>query len=483
MAAIADLLPARYRSPELVARGGMGAVYCATDGSLGRVVAIKVLDERLAADPAVRKRFEREALAAARLSGEAGIVTIFDVGTWNERPFIVMEYIRGRSLQQVVRDEGAQRPSAALDWLEQAARGLDYAHAHGVVHRDVKPSNLLLDEQARLRIVDFGVASAAGLDSLTQTGMVIGTAGYLAPEQAEGRAATPASDRYALGIVAFELLAGTRPFENPSATAEAAAHIHAPVPSLSRRRPGIPPAVDGVLAKALAKEPAERFATCRAFVHALRYAFHEAEEPTRVVARQGPVPVHAPVRAHRRSRAWVPLLLLLLVAGVAAGIVYATDRGGTGKGARPPKPATIVQTVTAQQQTVVRTVTAAAQQPPPTTTSAPPATSTATFTSTSTGTSTPAPPSSGQSLASQGYQKLQAGDYAGAVPLLEQAAQQLQGTGTLDEAYNDYNLAFAIAKTEGCSAHVLQLLDASEGIQGHRSDIDRLRAACRSAGT
>jgi eukaryotic-like serine/threonine-protein kinase len=477
MAIAADLVPARYRSPELVARGGMGAVYCATDQSLGRVVAIKVLDERLASDPAVRKRFEREALAAARLSGEAGIVTIFDVGTWNERPFIVMEYIRGRSLQQVVREEGAQPPSVALDWLEQAARGLDYAHEHGVVHRDVKPSNLLLDEQARLRIVDFGVASAAGLDSLTQTGTVIGTAGYLAPEQAEGRPATPASDRYGLGIVAFELLAGSRPFENASATAEAAAHIHAPVPSLSRYRPGLPPAVDGVLAKALAKDPAQRFATCRAFVHALRYAFHEAEEPTHVVPRAAPVPAHAP----RRSRAWVPLLLLLLaLAGIASGVIYATDRSGSKKGARAPKPATIVQTVTARQQTVVRTVTATAQQPSPPATSTPPSTSTSTFTSTAT--TTPAPTSSGQTLASEGYQKLQAGDYAGAVPLLEQAAQQLQGTGSLDEAYNDYNLAFALAKTEGCSARVLQLLDASEGIQGHRSDIDRLRAACGRAG-
>src|SRR5947207_3680969 len=210
------LLPTRYRDPELVARGGMGAVYCATDASLGRPVAIKVLDERLASDESLRKRFEREALTAARLSGEAGIVTIFDVGEWNGRPYIVMEYVRGRSLQDVLRDDGAQAPASMLRWLDQTARALDYAHERGVVHRDVKPSNLLLDRQGRVHVVDFGVATAVGLDSLTQTGTVIGTAGYLSPEQAQGHPATPASDRYALGIVAYELLAGVRPFERDS---------------------------------------------------------------------------------------------------------------------------------------------------------------------------------------------------------------------------------------------------------------------------
>jgi serine/threonine-protein kinase len=286
VATAAGLLPERYRDPELVARGGMGEVYCATDASLGRPVAIKLLDQRLAADPNVRKRFEREALTAARLSGDAGIVNIFDVGEWNGRPFIVMEYIRGRSLQDVLQREGAQRPAVALRWLEQTARALDHAHARGVVHRDVKPSNLLLDTEDRLHVADFGVASAAGLDSLTQTGMVIGTAGYLSPEQAQGRPASPASDRYALAVVAFELLAGSRPFENENSTAEAAAHVQAPIPSLAARVPGLPPEVDDVFARALAKDPAHRFASCATFVAALRTAFEDAAESTRIVWRE-----------------------------------------------------------------------------------------------------------------------------------------------------------------------------------------------------
>ena len=442
------LLPARYRDPELVARGGMGEVYCAVDVSLGRPVAIKVLDERLASDETVRKRFEREALTAARLAGEAGVVTIFDVGEWNGRPFIVMEYVRGQSLQDVLRQQGRQRPADALRWLEQAARALDHAHARGVVHRDVKPSNLLLDEEGRVHVADFGVASAAGFDSLTQTGMVIGTAGYLSPEQALGRPATPASDRYALGVVAFELLAGERPFENDNPTAEAAAHVHAPIPSISERTRGIPPEVDRVFARSLAKEPDERYASCQQFVAALRSAFEQAAGTTRVVA----LP-----RAPRRRRTWPLLLLLLALAGVAAGILIATLRDESPQQTKRPV------TITQQGTTVVQTVTA---QAPSTTAAA----------------TTPQAPD-GAALASQGYARLQAGDFPGALALLEQAARQLAGSGSLDEAYNDYNLAYALAQTEGCSERVLQLLDASQAIQGHRSEINKLRAACKKAGT
>ena len=456
-----SMLPARYRDPQLVGRGGMGEVYCATDESLGRLVAIKLLNERLASDEAVRRRFEREALAAARLSGHAGIVTVFDVGEWQGRPFIVMEYVRGESLEDLLRREGAQPPSVVLRRLEQIARALDQAHAGGVVHRDVKPSNLLLDEEGNVHVADFGVASAAGLDSLTQAGTVIGTAGYLSPEQAQGAAATPASDRYGLAVVAFELLAGSRPFENDSPTAEAAAHAHALVPRLSELARGIPPPVDDVFTRALAKDPERRFPSCVAFVAALRVALEGAPASTRVAWHGTPT---------RRRRVW-PLLLGLLLAlgGLAAGIVVATDRSGDSRTAARTAVKTVIRqgtpvTVTQPARTVLQTVTA--QAPPPATTATTPA-----------GT-TPSPSTEGQALALQGYNKLRAGDYSGALPLLEQAAQKLAGSGTTNEAYNDYNLAYALAKTSGCSDRVLGLLDASESIQGHRTEIDRLRASC-----
>src|ERR671927_219369 len=268
MAVNTDLLPPRYRSPKRIARGGMGEIYRATDSTLGRAVAVKLLAERYSRDDGVRQRFTREALAAARLSGEPNIVTIFDVGEHAERPFIVMEYLSGGSLEDRVRRDGAQSPAQALEWLEQAARALDAAHAHGVVHRDVKPANLLLDRNGDVHVADFGIASAAGMDSLTMTGTVLGTAGYLSPEQAQGDRATPASDRYALAVVAFELLSGRRPFENESMTAEAAAHVNAPVPSIAEICEGLPDELDPVFRRAMAKNPDERFPTAADFVAA-----------------------------------------------------------------------------------------------------------------------------------------------------------------------------------------------------------------------
>src|SRR5436190_1427732 len=252
MAVDTDILPSRYRSPQRIARGGMGEIYRATDATLGRAVAVKVLADRYARDDAIRQRFTREALAAARLSGEPHIVTIFDVGEHAGRPFIVMEYLSGGSLEQRIRKDGAQQPGQALGWLEQARVALDAAHRNGVVHRDVKPANLLLDRNGNVHVADFGIASAAGMDSLTMTGTVLGTAGYLSPEQAQGERATPASDLYALAVVAFELLSGRRPFENDSMTAEAAAHVHAPVPSIAEICAGLPDEFDSVFGGAIA---------------------------------------------------------------------------------------------------------------------------------------------------------------------------------------------------------------------------------------
>ena len=239
-----DLLPPRYLRPTRIGYGGMGEIFRAEDEVLGRTVAIKVLSEQYARDESLRARFTREALAAARLSAESGMVTIFDVGEWEGRPFIVMEYLAGGSLEARLSEGGPPPVEEALAWLDQAAGALDAAHRHGVVHRDVKPGNLLLDSDGDLRVADFGIASAAGLHSLTLTGTVLGTAGYLSPEQARGERATPASDRYSLAIVAYELLTGRRPFESESPTAEATAHVQAEVPSIS-------PQLDPVFRRAL----------------------------------------------------------------------------------------------------------------------------------------------------------------------------------------------------------------------------------------
>jgi serine/threonine-protein kinase len=213
-ARIDTLLPPRYGDIRPIARGGMGEIFLATDRELGREVAVKVLAERYAKDESLRARFKREALAAARLSGNHSIVTIFDVGEHAGRPIIVMEYLAGGSLEQRIDRERPGDPSQVLDWLGEAAAALDAAHAAGIVHRDVKPGNLLLDDRGHVKVADFGIASAAGMDSFTQTGTILGTAGYLSPEQARGERATAASDRYALGVVAWELLTGRRPFES-----------------------------------------------------------------------------------------------------------------------------------------------------------------------------------------------------------------------------------------------------------------------------
>ena len=448
------ILPERYLNATPIARGGMGEVYCATDAMLGRPVAVKVLAERYAVDRDIRRRFLREALAAARLSGESNIVTIYDVDESDGRPFIVMEYLPGGSLDRIVQEEGLQATGRVLQWLEETAHALDCAHERGVVHRDVKPANLLLDKQGVVHVADFGVASAAGLASLTLTGTVIGTVGYLAPEQAEGKTVTSAADRYALGVVAFELLTGGRPFQSDSIIAEATAHAHTPVPSISERRPGIPREADAVFQRALAKDPADRFSSCGELVSALRGAFDAAAGATLVNRRYAPKPAR---RARSMMPAFVTLLALALAGGIAAAVV----------GTRSGGPRAQRVTITAPGTTLRETVTAQAP-----TSAAPPSTA------------APAPgtvssqSASGSGLALDGYRRLQAGDAAGALPLLQQAAQQLQGTNSLSEAYNDYNLALALTQTQGCSAHVVQLLNASAAIQGHRREIDRLLHAC-----
>ncbi len=403
----------------------MGDLYRALDRVLNRVVAIKVLTERLAADEEVRKRFRREALAAARLSDEPNTVTIFDVGEWRGRPFIVMEYLGGGTLEQVLR-HGAQSPAKALAWLEQAASALDAAHERGVVHRDVKPANLLLDELGRVRVADFGIATAAGLDSLTLTGTVLGTVGYLSPEQAQGQAVTSATDRYALGVVAFELLTGTRPFARDSATAEAAAHAYERVPSAAKQNPSLPATVDAVFDRALAKLPADRFPSSRAFVAALRLACqHEEGAVTRrlspVAAADFPTQV-----IRRRSRRRKPALFAtgIAVALLAGGAITAASLLGTGRTAAPPA----VKTLTRPTHTTTPTTTAKGATP-----------------------KSPLTQAGASDLNTRGYRLLLAGNYAAALPLLQQAVGGLSDPTNPVTAYANFNLGQTLVRLGRCT--------------------------------
>jgi serine/threonine protein kinase len=451
-------LPARYSSVTHLASGGMGDVYRATDGMLGRTVAIKMLAERHARDPDVRARFTREARAAARLSAHPNVVTVFDVGEHDGQPFIVMEYLEGGSIHDRIRTSTVA-PARALEWLRQAASGLDAAHAQGVVHRDVKPANLLLDDEDSVHVTDFGIASAAGFDTLTLPGTVLGTAGYLSPEQARGEAATAASDRYALGVVAFELLTGRRPYASDTPVTEAFAHLNAEIPSAENAAPTLPSGIDAVFERALAKDPHDRPSSAGELVEDLHDALRD-EEPATAVLPGAPVASRAPTAAvrtrhvRRSRRPWLApvAFVALLVSGLTAAAFASRDDGTPN-----------VQTVT---RTTVSTVSDTASTFTVTeTTTAPEETTSDTTTDEI---------ASGEELNDAGFARMQAEDYEGALPLLEQAVSVLAGSGSLAEAFASYNLAFTRFALGSCDG-VLELLDRSEEVQGSRSEIDRLR--------
>ena len=294
-------LPDRYRVIRHLANGGMASVWEAHDELLDRAVAVKLLASHLGEDDRARRRFQREARAAAGLSSHPHVVTIYDVGEHQDRVFMVMEIMRGGTVGDAMKS-GREIPlKIRLRWLREAAGALDTAHAAGVVHRDIKPGNLLLDDHDRLAVGDFGIARVAWEDQLTATGQVLGTAAYLSPEQAMGEPATAASDIYALAVVAYELLTGSRPFEAEHFAAQARAHIEDPVPAASTRAPELSRAVDAVLERGLAKEPGDRWENAEAFVAALERTV-DADAPstgtTRKLGRreQRPVVAAAPPR-------------------------------------------------------------------------------------------------------------------------------------------------------------------------------------------
>ncbi|HWT22516.1 MAG TPA: protein kinase, partial [Solirubrobacteraceae bacterium] len=284
-----SLFADRYRLERRLGVGGMATVQLAFDTRLERHVAVKLLAEHLAEDRNFVSRFRREALAVARLI-HPNIVQVYDFGTDERsgRQYIVMEYVDGASCAEILRDHGRVAPADAVDILTQACRGLAYAHRNGVVHRDVKPGNLLRGHEAgQVKLADFGIAKAAEQSDITKVGSVLGTAAYLSPEQARGRPAGPQSDVYALGVVSYQLLAGRLPYESASLTDLARQQEAGPPPALHELDPAIPLGLSMAVERALARDPAERWQEAaeleRALADGLRGAVPEPTAATRAV--------------------------------------------------------------------------------------------------------------------------------------------------------------------------------------------------------
>jgi len=510
-------LPERYRVTRHIASGGMATVWEVEDLLLGRVVAVKLLGAHFALDPGARARFQREARTAARVSEHPHIATIYDTGEHGDNTYIVMEYFSGGTVAdrlKAAKDGGEPIPrETGLRWLHETALALDAAHAADIVHRDVKPANLLIDAKERLAVGDFGIARLADDTQMTQTGQVLGTAAYLSPEQALGRPATAASDRYALAVVAYELLTGTRPYAGGPVTAQARQHVEDEPVKATDAAPGLPTAIDAVLGRGLAKDPAGRPSTAVALVEEIERALGTSTAPTRRVAPPAPsVPAAAagagaagavptaptqggrqrqpspprepaaaaggpafpaeparrpaaapPARAaghapppHRKATPWLPI-------GVAGGAVVAVvaaialASGGNGGGDADRTAATTPKQAPASS--------ASTQKDPSSASSSP---------DTGAGTTTPPPaspppappPAAGSNGASptrlndQGYKLQQAGDNEAAVPLLKRSVEAFKSTGTTSDPnyrFAIYNLAVSLIAT-GDPAGAIPLL-------------------------
>jgi eukaryotic-like serine/threonine-protein kinase len=266
------LLDGRYRLGPVLARGGMSIVYRGTDVRLDRPVAVKVMDPRLAADPAFRVRFEREARAAARIDHPA-VVDVHDQGTavFGDEPvaFLVMELVEGGTLRDVLAAHGRLDVPATVAVLEPVLAGLAEAHRHGLVHRDVKPENVLISRAGEVKVADFGLVTAAARAGMSHAGMILGTVAYLSPEQVATGAADARSDVYAAGVTAYEMLTGTAPFTGDTAISVAYRHVHDDVPTPSARVPDIPAELDDLIMRATRRDPAVRPADAAAFLAAL----------------------------------------------------------------------------------------------------------------------------------------------------------------------------------------------------------------------
>jgi eukaryotic-like serine/threonine-protein kinase len=336
MTAEGEVLGGRYEVGRLLGRGGMAEVYLGTDRVLQRPVAVKVLGAWLGDDERFVRRFRHEALAAARLS-HPHLVAVYDAGSEGERHYIVMEHVPGETLADAVRREGRLPAARATAVARDVARALAVAHAAGIVHRDVKPANVMLTPDGRTKLTDLGIARTLDGEDLTRTTSILGSPNYVSPEQARGERVDARSDIYSLGCVLYEMLTGRPPFEAESPVAVAYKHVHEEPPPPSSLEPTVPTGLDAVTLRAMAKDPAERFATGEDLAAALEdRTIPIAPVPTVPLPAAGPTePMPAPDPTARQPRRTdrVPrrnLVPLLVVIGLLAllGIVAAAALSG-----------------------------------------------------------------------------------------------------------------------------------------------------------
>lgn len=316
-----ETLLGKYTVLECIGTGGMAEVYLGRHEKLRRDVAIKVMHTTLASDPQFTARFEREARLAASLR-HRGIVQVFDFDNQGDRLFLVMEYINGGTLRQrlqTLKAAGQFIPLADVSRvLKQVASALDYAHTQGMLHRDLKPANILLDQAGDAYITDFGIARLLESEEITRTGSILGTPDYMSPEQCEGKPLSFASDIYSLGVILFAMLTGQPPFEADSPLATLQRQIHDPVPPLAVFRKDLPPGMDAMMQKALAKEPANRFSTAGKLASEFDRLAVPAGTPTSPQKRvTNPVPVK---KSNKVSYGWILAVTLLLLMLGAAGL-------------------------------------------------------------------------------------------------------------------------------------------------------------------
>jgi serine/threonine-protein kinase len=331
---VGETIAGRYEVEELVGHGGMSSVYKARDALLERHVALKILHEQYSNDEDFVERFKREARSVAQLQ-HPNIVTVIDRGEEDGRQFIVFEYIEGENLKEHVVRKGRLDVREALEIADEVARGLAFAHGQGLIHRDVKPQNVLLNGDGRAKVTDFGIARTLDVDGMTQTGTILGTSNYIAPEQASGQPVDAHSDVYALGAVLYELLAGEVPFPGESFVAVAMKHMHEPAPNLLDVRRDVPLRVAAAVDRALEKDPEQRFPTMDAFAAELEACLAELDqEPDGDKTMVIPSARRA---AHRRKQVsrWPIVIGLLAALAIAAIVIGLIAAGGTNNGGAP----------------------------------------------------------------------------------------------------------------------------------------------------